>query len=113
LANTAFAHRESRTTYHKQEDTEMLINILGWLLIGLLAGFLAGQIMKGGGFGLVGDIVVGLLGALIGGFLASALGLGGLNANDPISWGSFFIALIGAIVLIAVLRLLSGNRARV
>ena len=91
----------------------MLINILGWILIGLLAGFLAGQIMKGGGYGLVGDIVVGLVGALIGGFLASLLGLGGLNSNDPISWGSFFIALIGAIILIAVLRLFSGNRSRV
>ena len=90
----------------------MLMNILGWILIGLLAGFLAGQIMKGSSYGLVGDIVVGLLGALIGGFLASLFGLGGLNASDPISWGSFFIALIGAIVLIAVLRLISGNRAR-
>ena len=91
----------------------MLFNILGWLLIGLLAGLIAGMVMKGSGYGLVGDIVVGLVGAVIGGFLASALGLGGLNPNDPISWGSFFIALIGAIILIAVLRLLSGNRARV
>ena len=89
------------------------MNIIGWIIIGLLAGFLAGQIMKGSGFGLVGDIVVGLIGAVLGGFLASVLGLGGLNSDDPISWGSFFIALIGAIVLIAILRLLSGNRARV
>jgi len=91
----------------------MLMNILGWIIIGLLAGFLAGQIMKGSGYGPVGDIIVGLLGALIGGFLASLLGFGGLNSNDPISWGSFFIALIGAIILIGVLRLVSGNRARV
>lgn len=90
----------------------MLMNILGWILIGLLAGFLAGQIMKGSGYGIVGDVIVGLVGALLGGFLASALGLGGLNSNDPISWGSFFIALIGAIILIAVLRLLSGNRVK-
>jgi len=90
----------------------MLMNILGWIIIGLLAGFLAGQVMKGSGYGLVGDIVVGLVGAVLGGFLASVLGLGGLNSNDPISWGSFFIALIGAIILIALLRLLSGNRVR-
>jgi uncharacterized membrane protein YeaQ/YmgE (transglycosylase-associated protein family) len=90
----------------------MLMNILGWIVIGLLAGFLAGQIMKGSGYGLVGDVIVGLVGAVLGGFLASVLGLGGLNSNDPISWGSFFIALIGAIILIAVLRMLSGNRAK-
>jgi len=90
----------------------MLMNILGWILIGLLAGFIAGQVMKGSGYGLVGDIVVGLVGALLGGFLASILGLGGLNSNDPISWGSFFIALIGAIILIALLRLFSGNRVK-
>jgi len=90
----------------------MIMNILGWIIIGLLAGFLAGQIMKGSGYGIVGDVIVGLVGAVIGGFLASVFGLGGLNSNDPISWGSFFIALIGAIILIAVLRMLSGNRVR-
>jgi len=88
------------------------MNILGWIVIGLLAGFIAGQVMKGSGYGIVGDVIVGLVGAVLGGFLASLLGLGGLNSNDPISWGSFFIAVIGAIVLIAVLRLFSGNRAR-
>jgi len=91
----------------------MIMNILGWIVIGLLAGFVAGQVMKGSGYGIVGDVVVGLVGAVVGGFLASLLGLGGLNSNDPISWGTFFIALIGAIVLIAVLRMFSGNRARV
>jgi len=90
----------------------MIMNILGWIVIGLLAGFLAGQIMKGSGYGIVGDVIVGLVGAVLGGFLASVFGLGGLNSNDPISWGSFFIALIGAIILIAVLRMLSGNRVK-
>jgi len=91
----------------------MLMNIIGWLIIGAIAGLIAGLVMKGGGYGLVGDIVVGLVGALIGGFLAAALGLGGLNSNDPFSWGSLIIAIIGAIILIAILRLFSGNRARV
>jgi uncharacterized membrane protein YeaQ/YmgE (transglycosylase-associated protein family) len=91
----------------------MLLNIIGWLIIGALAGLIAGLVMKGGGYGLVGDIVVGLIGALIGGFLAAALGLGGLNSNDPFSWGSLIIAIVGAIILIAILRLLGGNRARV
>ena len=70
-------------------------------LIGLVAGWLAGQIMKGGGFGVVGDIVVGVLGALIGGFLFTALGAssgGGLI-------GAIIVATIGAIVLIFLVRL--------
>jgi uncharacterized membrane protein YeaQ/YmgE (transglycosylase-associated protein family) len=91
----------------------MLLNIIGWLVIGAIAGLIAGMLMKGGGYGLVGDIVVGLIGALIGGLLASLLGFGGLNANDPFSWGSLIIAIVGAVILIAILRLMSGNRARV
>jgi uncharacterized membrane protein YeaQ/YmgE (transglycosylase-associated protein family) len=70
-------------------------------LIGLVAGWLAGLLMKGGGFGVIGDIVVGILGALLGGFLFSSLGLstgGGLL-------GAIIVATIGAIVLIFLLRL--------
>lgn len=74
-----------------------------WLiLVGLIAGWLAGVLVKGGGFGVLGDIVVGILGALIGGFLFGALGLsssGGLL-------GSIFVATIGAIVLIVLLRII-------
>jgi len=90
-----------------------MFTILGWIIIGLIAGWLASMVMGRGGYGVVGDIVVGLVGALIGGFLASLLGLGGLNGSDPISWGSLIIALLGAIILIAVVRALSGNRSRV
>jgi uncharacterized membrane protein YeaQ/YmgE (transglycosylase-associated protein family) len=71
------------------------------------------MIMGRGGYGVVGDIVVGLVGALIGGFLAAVLGLGGLNSNDPISLWSLILAVIGAIVLIAVVRALSGSRSSV
>ena len=73
-----------------------------FILIGLVAGWLAGTLMKGGGFGVVGDIVMGVLGALLGGFLFSALGLsagGGLI-------GAIIVATIGAIVLILLLRLI-------
>lgn len=90
-----------------------MFTILGWIIIGLLAGWLASMVMGRGGYGVVGDIVVGLIGALVGGFLASLLGLGGLNGSDPISWGSLIIAVIGAIILIAIVRALSGNRTRV
>ena len=73
-----------------------------FVLIGLVAGWLAGQFMKGGGFGIVGDIIVGVLGALIGGFVFSSLGLsagGGLL-------GSLVVATIGAVLLIFILRLI-------
>ena len=71
-------------------------------LIGLVAGWLAGQLVKGGGFGVIGDIVVGVIGALVGGFLFSSLGVsagGGLV-------GAIIVATIGAIVLIFLLRLI-------
>jgi uncharacterized membrane protein YeaQ/YmgE (transglycosylase-associated protein family) len=73
-----------------------------FILIGLVAGWLAGQLVKGGGFGVIGDIVVGVLGALLGGFVFSSLGVslgGGLL-------GAIIVATIGAIALIFILRLI-------
>jgi uncharacterized membrane protein YeaQ/YmgE (transglycosylase-associated protein family) len=80
------------------------MSILSWLLIGLIAGALASLVMRGGGYGIIGDIVVGLIGALIGGFLMSLLGVssGGFV-------GTLVVAFIGACVLIALLRLFSGS----
>lgn len=75
------------------------MHIFWFLLIGLAAGWLAGQIMKGGGFGLVGDLVVGVIGALLGGFL---FGLLGMHAGGLL--GNLFMATIGAIVLLWLLR---------
>ncbi|HYA37745.1 MAG TPA: GlsB/YeaQ/YmgE family stress response membrane protein [Candidatus Methylomirabilis sp.] len=72
-----------------------------FIVVGLVAGWLAGVLVKGGGFGAIGDIVVGVLGALIGGFLFTSLGAsvgGGLI-------GSIIVATIGAVILIVVLRL--------
>jgi uncharacterized membrane protein YeaQ/YmgE (transglycosylase-associated protein family) len=74
--------------------------LLWFIVIGLVAGWLAGQVVKGRGFGLLGDIVIGVCGALIGGFLFRELGAssgGGLT-------GSLIVATIGAIVLLLVLR---------
>jgi uncharacterized membrane protein YeaQ/YmgE (transglycosylase-associated protein family) len=73
-----------------------------FIIVGLVAGWLAGVIMKGGGFGVIGDIVVGIVGALIGGWLFSSMGVssgGGLL-------GAIIVALIGAIILIFLLRLI-------
>ena len=72
-----------------------------FILIGLVAGWLAGVIMKGGGYGVVGDIVVGVVGALIGGWLFTRMGVaaGGLL-------GAIIVATVGAIILIFLLRLI-------
>jgi len=73
-----------------------------FILIGLAAGWVAGQLMKGSGFGVVGDIIVGVIGALLGGFLFRTLGVsagGGLL-------GSLIVATIGAVVLLFLLRLI-------
>jgi uncharacterized membrane protein YeaQ/YmgE (transglycosylase-associated protein family) len=80
----------------------MAMEFLWFIIVGLIAGWLAGVLMKGGGFGVIGDIIVGIIGALIGGWLFSTMGVsagGGLL-------GSIIVALIGAIILIVLLRLI-------
>ncbi len=76
-------------------------NCVIFLLIGLIAGWLAGLVMKGRGFGIVGDIVIGIIGSFVGGFLFSLLGLGAYGFI-----GSIVVAFVGAIVLIFILRAL-------
>jgi uncharacterized membrane protein YeaQ/YmgE (transglycosylase-associated protein family) len=82
--------------------------IIAWILIGMIAGWLTGKIMKGSGFGFFMDMVVGLVGALIGGFIARAVGLGGIGEHGMIM--SIIIAVIGAIILTWIVRLFSGGR---
>ena len=83
------------------------MTILGWLLLGLIAGFLASMVMSGGGFGIIGDIIIGIVGAFIGGWIFRQLGVtspfGGLA-------GTIFVAFIGAVVLLFLLRLIRGRR---
>ena len=76
-------------------------HLLAWILIGLIAGWLAGLIVKGGGFGLIGDIVVGVIGAFVGGWLAGVLHIH--IGSGMIS--SIITATIGAIILIVILRM--------
>jgi uncharacterized membrane protein YeaQ/YmgE (transglycosylase-associated protein family) len=79
-----------------------LETIIIWLVVGAIAGWLAGTIVKGGGFGLVGDIIVGIIGAFIGGWLLPQLGVslgGGIV-------GVIATATIGAIILVLILRLI-------
>ena len=85
-----------------------LTTIVWWLIVGLIAGFLASVVMRGGGMGIVGDIIAGLIGAFIGGWLFSLLGVsagGGLL-------GTIIVAFIGACILIALVRAVSGGYRR-
>ncbi len=85
------------------------LGIVGWIIIGGLAGALAGRVVEGGGFGILGDIVVGIVGALIGGWL-----LGQFVTDQVGVVGSFVTAFLGACILLVILRLFSGgNRASV
>ena len=79
-----------------------------WLIVGLVAGFLASRVMRGGGYGIIGDIVVGIIGAFLGGWLSGFLGFGATYGLI----GSIVIAFIGACILIAILHALSGGRFR-
>lgn len=82
------------------------MTILAWLVVGLIAGWLAGQVMRGGGYGLIGDIIVGIVGALVGGFLASLL-IGG-DFLTGFNLSTIVVAFLGSVVLIAILRALPG-----
>ena len=76
--------------------------VIWWILVGLVAGWLAGKAMKGGGFGVLMDIVIGMIGAVIGGWLFGTLGVfpgGGLI-------GSILVAFVGAVILLALARLI-------
>jgi uncharacterized membrane protein YeaQ/YmgE (transglycosylase-associated protein family) len=82
--------------------------IIAWIIIGAIAGWLTGKLMKGSGFGFIMDMVVGLIGAMIGGFLSEKLGLGGVGDHGLIM--SIVIAVIGAVILTWLLRLVTGNK---
>ena len=87
--------------------TVLSMDLLTWLIVGLIAGVLASLVMGGTGYGLIGDIIIGIVGAFVGGWLFRQLGVtspfGGLA-------GTIFVAFIGAVVLLFVLRLLRRGR---
>ena len=78
------------------------MGFLYWIIVGLIAGWLAGVVMKGGGYGVLVDILLGIVGGVVGGWLFGALGIfpgGGLV-------GSIIVAFVGAVVLVAITRAL-------
>lgn len=85
------------------------MGILSWIVVGLIAGWLAGQVMKGGGYGLLGDIIVGVVGGLLGGWIATSLLHIGAGVNG-INLESVLVAFVGAVILLFLLRILGGGR---
>ena len=83
------------------------MSIIGWIILGLLAGWLAGKIMRGSGYGFLGDVLLGLLGAVIGGWITGALlGVDVTGLNIP----SLIVAVLGACLLVAISRAVTGRR---
>lgn len=85
------------------------MDFLTWIIVGLVAGVLASFVMGGTGFGIIGDIIVGIVGAFVGGWLFAQLGVSSPWGGLP---GTIFVAFIGAVVLLFVLRLIRGGTAR-
>ena len=80
--------------------------IIAWIVVGLVAGWLAGLVLRGGGYGIIGDLILGLVGALIGGFVAGFFIHGSVGLI-----GSIVVAFIGAVILVAILRAVTGGRS--
>jgi uncharacterized membrane protein YeaQ/YmgE (transglycosylase-associated protein family) len=110
-------HRGSGFTRHEVQASEDArvhhdrslatgVTMLLTIFVGIVAGFLAGKVMKGSGYGVLMDLVLGLVGGLVGGLLVSMLGL---NAGGGLLW-SVLVATLGAVVLVWLVRLVTGNR---
>lgn len=84
------------------------MSIIGWIILGLIAGFIASKIVDKTGQGFFMDLVLGIVGAIVGGFIFSALGIGGITGFNLYS---MVVAVIGAIVVLAIYHWVSGRRA--
>jgi uncharacterized membrane protein YeaQ/YmgE (transglycosylase-associated protein family) len=85
------------------------MDLLTWIIVGLIAGVAASLVMGGTGYGIIGDIIIGIVGAFVGGWLLRALGTGSPFGGLP---GVIFVAFIGAVVLLFALRMIRGRGVR-
>jgi len=92
----------------KDSYQEIEMSIIGWIVLGLIAGFIASKIVNKQGEGLILDIVLGVIGAVIGGFLFNQFGAAGVTGFNIYS---MFVAVVGAVVLLVVYHLITGRRA--
>src|SRR6478735_1605461 len=92
----------------KDSYQEIEMSIIGWIVLGLIAGFIASKIVNKEGEGLILDIVLGVVGAVIGGFLFNQFGAAGVTGFNIYS---MFVAVVGAVVLLVAYHLITGRRA--
>ena len=88
------------------------MGILAWIVVGLIAGWLAGLVTKGSGYGLIGDVILGVVGALLGGFIATNV----FHVADPINGfnlATIAVAFAGAVLIVVVAGALHGGRRRI
>lgn len=90
----------------------MIVTIIAWIVLGAIAGLIAGMLVKGDErWGMIGHIVLGIIGALVGGFLANALGFGsGREGGDVVNIQSIIVAIIGAVIVVLVVNMLTRRR---
>jgi uncharacterized membrane protein YeaQ/YmgE (transglycosylase-associated protein family) len=91
----------------------MLVTIIAWIVLGAIAGFLAGLLVRGDErWGAIGHIVLGIVGAFVGGFLADALGFGkgAAGGGDVVNLYSIVVAVIGAVIVVVAVNLLTSRR---
>jgi uncharacterized membrane protein YeaQ/YmgE (transglycosylase-associated protein family) len=87
------------------------MGILAWIVVGLIAGWLAGLVTKGSGYGLIGDVILGVVGALLGGFVAANV-FGVANPISGFNLTTIIVAFIGAVVVVVIVGALNGGRRR-
>jgi uncharacterized membrane protein YeaQ/YmgE (transglycosylase-associated protein family) len=83
-------------------------NIVAWIIVGLIAGALAGRVVEGRGLGCLGDIIVGVVGAFVGAFIVGQLGI--VHSGSLGFLETLVVAFIGAVILLALIRLVAGSR---
>jgi uncharacterized membrane protein YeaQ/YmgE (transglycosylase-associated protein family) len=102
LGTLNLSPRATHTIQGKEDE----MTILWWILVGLVAGWITGKIMKGGGYGFWMDIILGIVGALVGGFIARAIGL---SSSGGLIY-TILIAIVGSIIVVFLFRLITGKR---
>jgi uncharacterized membrane protein YeaQ/YmgE (transglycosylase-associated protein family) len=94
--------------FTKRSKKDVGMSVIGWIVLGLIAGFIASKIVNKEGEGLVLDIVLGVVGAIVGGFLFNQFGAAGVTGFNIYS---MFVAVIGAVVVLVLYHLITGRRA--
>jgi uncharacterized membrane protein YeaQ/YmgE (transglycosylase-associated protein family) len=104
---SSFAIITAHTLTGRRQQREIQMSIIGWIVLGLISGFIASKIVNRQGEGLILDIVLGIVGAIVGGYLFSLFGAQGVSG---VNIYSMFVAVMGAIVVLVIYHAVAGQR---